>query len=107
MIDTSKPVPGRYRLPNANERRNRLYLIHPYQDVTTVCELNPDIQEHNDATLQLFADAPQLREIAEAAREVLKNLADDDDGRLVKNIWADPEILKLLHLLDELPKRPL
>jgi hypothetical protein len=59
-VDTSKPLPGAYRMPRDTERRTAIYVEPHYQDVVTVCEMNPDIQEHLDATMKLFCAAPEM-----------------------------------------------
>lgn len=53
-IDTSTPAPGPYRLPTDEEKRTRIYFKIPFRDCTTVCEMNPDLEEANDATMRLF-----------------------------------------------------
>ncbi len=78
-IDTSKPAPGPWRMPNENERRCRVHFKRAFRDCVDVCEVNPDLEETTDATMRLIVAAPDL---AAAARGLLawRSMSYDDQA---------------------------
>jgi hypothetical protein len=59
MIDTSTPVPGPWRMPTDAEPRTQVQLMYPWRDCTSVCAVNPDLEERNDATMRQICAAPE------------------------------------------------
>lgn len=57
-FDTSKPVPGEFRMPDDTERRTYVYFKQPFRDCTTLCEVNPDLEEYTDATMRMIVASP-------------------------------------------------
>ena len=46
-------------MPTDAERRTRVHLMYAWRDCTTVCDVNPDLEERNDATMRQICAAPE------------------------------------------------
>ncbi len=82
-IDTSKPAPGKWRMPNDSERRTRIYIDPPFRDCTTLAEFSPDLEEYTDASMRLCCAAPEMA-------QALKRLVDLLEPRLPDGTLVGP-----------------